>query len=78
MSELTLNDYAQDFVLQAQRIGDIADEVQRHVAADKLDSAVLVLGVSHSRLAELNESMREMQRQLQNAGADYKRALGDA
>jgi hypothetical protein len=76
MSELTLTDYAADLVLQAQRVADIADEVAGHVAADKLDAAVLVLGVSHGKLAELNESMVTLQRRLQGAGADWERAVG--
>jgi hypothetical protein len=41
-----------------------------------LDSAILVLGVSHGKIAELHESMGELQKQLTHAGADWKRALG--
>jgi len=77
MSELTLNDYASDLVLQAQRVAAIADELAEHVASNKLDAAILVLGVSHGQLAALNESMVEMQRRLQDAGADWQRALGN-
>jgi hypothetical protein len=76
MSELTLRDYARDLVMQAQRVADIADEVQQHVEPDDLDAAYLVLGVSHGKLSQLNESMGVLQQQLGSAGADWKRGMG--
>jgi HD-like signal output (HDOD) protein len=74
MSELSIQDYARDFVVQAQRVAGIADEVAEHVGKGDLDAAYLVIGVSHGKLAELNESMAEMQQQLKKAGADWERA----
>ena len=76
MSGLTLNDHATGFVQSAQRVASIADEVAELVAAGDLDSAILVLGVSHGKMAELRESMGELQKQLDDAGADWKRPLG--
>jgi hypothetical protein len=76
MAEHTLNDYATDFVMQANRVLAIAEEVQQAVADDNLDGAYLVLGVSHGKLATLNEAMMDMQKRLEDAGADWERALG--
>jgi hypothetical protein len=67
-----------DFVLRAQRILNIAEEVQEAVANDNLDGAYLVVGVSHGKLAALEQSMVDMQKRLDEAGANWKRALGRA
>lgn len=76
MSDHTLNDHASAFAQSAERVRSIAEEVAEHVAAGDLDSAILVLGVSHGKMAELHESMGELQKQLAEAGANWKRALG--
>lgn len=55
----------------------IAEEVAQHVAVGDLDAAVLVLGVSMSKLAALNESMVSLQRELLERGADYRRAMSN-
>ena len=74
MNDLTLNDYARDFAMSATRAQDIADEVAQHVADNDLDAAVLVLGVSGNKLRAVMDSAAELQRRLQDAGADWQRA----
>ncbi|MGZ6670798.1 MAG: hypothetical protein ACXVFM_00430 [Solirubrobacteraceae bacterium] len=73
LNDPTLNDYALDFAMTAQRVLDIADEVQRHVANDDIDAADLVMGTSYNKLEGLNDGWREMHSKLREAGADWER-----
>ena len=55
--------------LQANRLDGIVEEVERHVADGKLDSAALVVGVSTGKVDEFNSSYQTLQNQLRDAGA---------
>lgn len=70
-----VNDWAMDLRLHVNRLESIVDEVERHLADGKPDSAALVLGVSAGKIHGFAESYAGLTAALRDAGADPQRAL---
>jgi hypothetical protein len=75
MSEHSVSNSMMDLKLQVNRLDDIVDEVDRHIAAGDFDAAALVLGVSTNKVHGFSESYAGLQASLRAAGADPQRSL---
>jgi hypothetical protein len=73
-SSITPQDAASGLSMALARFTDVAEQAMRAVADDDLDGAALILGVSESRHAEINDAWNDLRTALDNAGADWQRA----
>jgi hypothetical protein len=63
----------EDLRLNLNRLTDIVDEVERHIADGKLDSAALVLGTQNGKIGRFTESYSGLYSKLPAEGADPSR-----
>jgi hypothetical protein len=73
-SPTTPRDAASGLALALARFTDVAEQAMDAVAKDDFDGAALILGVSESRHAEINDAWDDLRAALNGAGADWQRA----